>query len=240
MINQIIIIGGGSSINSLIDKGLWNKLTNTFTIGTNFSYRDYIPTILCALDKRFLTGEIIPVRGYIRGVYDIDYDHLNNLQNIPTIYTHIANKTHKTASKNVYFFKVASTYQAMKNDQKSGFYTHSLTGQWALSIAANILQYTGDIFLLGFDANKSGNTHYYKHTIHSGLNNNRYYADKNNDLNKILLPYTQESNLHIYNISEISEITIFPKITANEFFNKIIPINITQTELRERAYKILT
>ena len=39
-INQLIIIGGGASINKGVNKGLWAALRGRFTIGINYSYRN--------------------------------------------------------------------------------------------------------------------------------------------------------------------------------------------------------
>lgn len=233
MVNQIIIIGGGRSVQELINLHLWGRIRCTFTIGTNFSYKDYIPTILCALDNRFFTGEYIPISGVIRGVYRKDEEHLSKLPTIPLIYTSDAHKTVINAPKNVHFLKTTTAYAYMKKSISEGFYTHSLTGHWALSIAANILDYSGEIYLLGFDANKSGNTHYYSHTQHAGINYTNYYANKANDLNTLLLPYSQEPNLKVYNVSSISEIKIFPKLTPQEFFDKVVTLDYSQEELRE-------
>ena len=36
---QLIIVGGGESINKGVNKGLWDALRGRFTCGINYSYR---------------------------------------------------------------------------------------------------------------------------------------------------------------------------------------------------------
>ena len=53
---QLIMIGGGPSLNEGIEKGLWEKLKGRFTIGMNFNYRYFDSTILAFVDSDFYTG----------------------------------------------------------------------------------------------------------------------------------------------------------------------------------------
>jgi len=48
--NQLIIIGGGSSITTGVNKGLWSVLRGQFTCGINHSYRHFDSTFLCCMN----------------------------------------------------------------------------------------------------------------------------------------------------------------------------------------------
>ena len=47
---QLVIIGGGSSINKGVDKGLWAALRGCFAIGINYSYRYFDSTCLACVN----------------------------------------------------------------------------------------------------------------------------------------------------------------------------------------------
>jgi len=49
-LKQLIIIGGGNSIQEGINKYIWKKLENTFTIGINYSYRYFQSTCLICMN----------------------------------------------------------------------------------------------------------------------------------------------------------------------------------------------
>lgn len=48
--NQLVIIGGGQSIQEGINKNLWKRLKNTFTIGINYSYKYFKSTCLVCMN----------------------------------------------------------------------------------------------------------------------------------------------------------------------------------------------
>ena len=51
--NQLIIIGGGASIEEGISKNLWEKIKNKFVIGINYSYHHFPnPTFQVWLDRK--------------------------------------------------------------------------------------------------------------------------------------------------------------------------------------------
>jgi len=47
---QLIIVGGGESINKGVNKGLWDALRGRFTCGINYSYRYFQSTYLCCMN----------------------------------------------------------------------------------------------------------------------------------------------------------------------------------------------
>jgi len=48
--NQLIIIGGGESINKGVNKGLWSVLKGRFTCGINYSYRYFQSTYMVCMN----------------------------------------------------------------------------------------------------------------------------------------------------------------------------------------------
>ena len=235
MNNQIIIIGGGSSVNELPHQ-IWDILSDKFTIGCNYSYKDMIPTALCCLDGQFYTGHV-NYNPEVNLWNKLNPAHREDMKKLPLIIAGNTPQALENPLNNTLFVKYHSHTWFREESILKGFYCHALTGQLALSLASYLLDFKGDIFLLGFDSNTSGKTHYYKHTKHRGIGYNDYY--EGNDLNKIFKPYTKEAKLNIYNVSVDSKINIFKKITP-ETFLKSIEGNSNQTELRAYIRSKLT
>ena len=70
-LKQLIIIGGGNSIQEGINKYIWKKLENTFTIGINYSYRYFQSTCLICMNYT--------------DFYDTNRDELKDLPMIVTV-----------------------------------------------------------------------------------------------------------------------------------------------------------
>ena len=111
-----------------------------------------------------------------------------------------------------------------------GVYSMQLTGLFATCLAINFLQGKGELFLLGMDwtrrtlkearENKIVKTHYYSDIRHNGFGYTGFYENHNPDT-KWFKPFLREKNIKIYNVSLISNINIFPKLTSQIFFSKI-------------------
>lgn len=225
---KIIIVGGGNSIFKF-PKNIWEKLSANFTIACNHSFKDFTPTALCCADGEFYQGKV-------------DYDptvklwnkfnplHREKLSKLPLIITLNTPQATENPLLNTVFVKSHSHVWNREKSLLKGFYCHALTGQLALSLACYLLDFNGEIYLLGFDSNKTGTLHYYKYPQHRGSEWHEYY--QHNDLNKLFLPYTKEENLKIYNVSMESEIEIFKKITPEICLQEIEGNNYNQDELR--------
>jgi hypothetical protein len=50
MMKQIIIVGGGPSISEGVEKDLWDKILNSWTIGCNSIFKFFTPTALTFVD----------------------------------------------------------------------------------------------------------------------------------------------------------------------------------------------
>ncbi len=220
---QLIIIGGGSSIQEGISKGLWSKLKNRWTIGLNYSYNFFDSTVLCYVDGdgQFYSKESKNEK-FQNLLLIIGKEH-NNLKVLPNT---IALKTND-----------AKYYR----DVKLGCYKSSLVGLFALSLAIYLLD-EGEIFLLGYDNsaqekdNKNRpNTHFYQGEIeHRGIGKINYYGGKDRAKRDFGV-YKGEKKVKIYNVSLDSKIPgdIFEKISYDEFFKKLDNKQFDQNYIRE-------
>ncbi len=221
-IKQLVIIGGGTSLSEGINKGLWQKLESKFTIGTNYSYRYFDSTILTFVDRKFYQ------------------DEKENLKSLSLI----VGKGHKRLEimPNTVILPCKSTYNRNLTD---GIYKAGLVGLFALSLGIHLLD-EGEIYLLGFDYGeartkdytkfvnyrelneitirddkKRALTHFYQGEInHRGIGKISYYNEKGR-ANRDFGVYKNEKKVKIYNVSLISKIETFPKISYEEFFNRL-------------------
>ncbi len=211
---QLIIIGGGASIKTGIEKGLWDKLKGHFVIGINMSYKFHTgPTIQCFLDWRFYN------------------DNKEEMSKLPLIIT----KHHqKVSGNNLIYLKPLSRYN---RELKEGCYKGSLTGIYSLSLAIYLLN-IGEIFLLGYDfggtPRKEGKilTHFFQGQYkHKGVGKISYYNTKGRAINDFA-PFIKEKNIKIYNVSMISKLNQFEKINYDKFFGLLNKEQYNQDLLR--------
>lgn len=236
-LNQCIIIGGGDSINNLIKLGLWGILKNTFTIGCNFSYKDFTPTALCCVDPDFYIGKIDQVQGLVHGVYEINPVHVKKLRELPLIITQKHPKSLRNDLQNTLFLKTHADYWFGAEMPSKGFYRNNLSGVFATTIASYLLDFKGEVILLGFDWTRNGDSHYYNHSIHKGTQNNHYYEHKINgkfvhNPDEIFSMYLKNTETKIYNASLNSNINVLPKISPEECIKKIQKAPCSQEALR--------
>lgn len=214
-INNCIIIGGGSSIKEGIDLGLKNFLKNKFIIACNYAYKHFPHTLMCFTDRNFY------VPSYAKKYPEKNPDIYEELKNENLIIGINHNGISEFQLPNTVLVKSIPTLKQIQSPTE-GFYTKNfLTGSLALSLACYILNYIGNIFLLGFDWTIEGNTHYYtkKELNHHGIGYTTSYQKHNP--NYVFKPFTTLKNLNIYNVSMNSNIECFTKISYSYFF-KII------------------
>lgn len=233
---QCIIIGGGYSIKEGVEKGLWSKIANLYTIGINYSYKYFPnPTLQTYVDRDFYT------------------DHKEELSKLPLI---IGKQYRMATSPNTIMIRSATTY---KRNLSSGIYKAHLAGLYTLSLAIYLLD-EGEIYLLGYDfgerrtkeyttfaknprhlrslapMDKDGHyyTHFYQGDInHRGIGKISHYNDKGR-AKKDFAPYEAETKVKVYNVSMISKIVAFPKMSYDEFFGRIhLAESCNQARLRE-------
>ena len=152
-----------------------------------------------------------------------------------------------------------------KESFKKGFYSRHLIGLFALSIAINLG--FKEIYLLGYDCCEiNGQTHFYQgvadlnaHTdlyIKGQLKHKRFEffgvgkdpkgKYKTSTYNKPDLinkkwfkPFMIEKDVKIFNVSPDSVLTLFPKLTYEEFYKKI-DTNIIQSEVRKDVWTFIS
>ena len=212
---QLIIIGGGASIKEGIKKGLWQKLENKFVFGLNYSYNYFDSTTQFFVDKNFYTEE----------------SKKKKFRELPLI----IGKYHKNmnAVENTLLIPACATYDPTL---QKGAYKSSLCGIYATSVA--VFLKPKEIYLLGFDYGESGKvidniaeTHFYQGDIkHRGIGKINYYCTR--DRHKRDFGVFVDQGIPIFNVSVNSKINVFPKITYNEFFQKLIMKNYNQDKLR--------
>lgn len=239
---QVFIIGGGSSLTQLINLGLWSHLKNTCTIGVNFSFKDYLPTVLCTADFKFYTANIDCVWEKDSQGNDYLNTHIfnptfrNQLENLPLIIapartdmmTGTLDNRKLAKMNNTIFLPYTTAHKYYGNESKPNEIYHVIdqSGMFALGVACEIPT-VKEIFLLGFDFNvTNGKSHYYNHTNHRGLlpKVNSWYErhEKSVGANYYYKPFLDRyPNVKIYNVNLNSKITCFGKLTPDLFFDKI-------------------
>ncbi len=236
--NQLVLIGGGTSVKEGISKGLWNKLNNRFTIGCNYSFNWFISTFQTYVDGNEQK--------------DFYYKERNNMKDLPLI---IGNKLKIPLLPNTIGISGATTYH---RDLLHGVYKVSLSGIYALSLAIWLLD-IGEIFILGMDygelrkkdfekfatspqelgeltvKDEKGRamTHWYQGKLeHRGIGQVSHFNSKGR-VDKDYSIYEKEEKIKIYNVSLVSKIKQFEKISYDEFFKKLDNNKYDQTELRQ-------
>lgn len=217
---ECIIIGGGSSISEGISKGLWNKLKGKFTIGTNYSYKFFEPTIQTYVDSTFYNQNV------------------NELKNLPLVIGQGRNTVKNPELPNAFAIPCNSVYN---RNLEGGVYSAKLVGLYALSLAIYLLN-TGTLWLLGYDYGNINDakdkknrkiTHFYQNQIeHRGIGHTTWYDTKGR-VEEDFGCYKNEKQCRIINVSPLSKINIFPKINYNQFFKELSPEIYDQNELRE-------
>lgn len=252
---RAIIIAGGNSIRQgelckAKDLSLWQNIQNEFTIGLNFAYKFFTPTVLLYKDYKFYIAEKdgLSKLPLVFGMQDSFYsrEKLVNTDWNQTYYL----------SNNIYLLRNRIKegnviYHSLQGWEK-GFYG-ILAGILAIHLA--ICCGCEEIYLLGQDCCAiDGKTHFYEGEIDAvnkdidgkeksgvGFNENGKYKTSiyNQNFNEKFEPFKQELNrIKIYNVSPESKITIFPKISYKEFYEKIKTNKQTKHQMYLR-YKLL-
>lgn len=227
--NEVIIIGGGASINIGISLGLKDKLQDKFVIACNYAYKHFPFTFMAFTDENFYLPANAKEHPYKNP------DIYEELKSIPLIIGINHGKNKEFALPNTILFKHKS-FLKQNTKASEGFYTRNfLTGIFALSITCFLLNYKGIIYLLGFDWTKDPTkpTHYYsKEEInHRGIGyTNSYLSHKSSH---IFDCYSMFKDIKIYNVSLNSNIDSFEKISYEKMFELFSGEIINQEDLRK-------
>lgn len=247
--NRCFVCGSGNSISEGINKGLWDYLKNEITISCNYNYKFFEATIQTFYDYKF---------------YDSMKEELDKL---PLV---IAPATHQLISRctntNVYLLPIDNTNKLICHGKDAWYKREWYKGHWCANFALSVAISFGfkDIYLLGCDhCEIDGHTHFYKELNHPnqktkelmnhGVGKKKiktkkgtkevYNTSSYNTLGtlKYWEPFTKIKDVNIYNVSPLSKIHHFEKISYNTLFAKLDkePQNILQSIQREKIQDII-
>lgn len=207
-----IIIGGGHSVKEGIEKDLWNKIKGKDIWSLNYAYKTmpYLPKRELWVDVSFFK------------------ENTNDLQDLAKKEVVLCAKKHNMYSFISEIKQYTTTRNIKESKEKCYIGSSGLVGFFSLSIA--ISEGYTEIYLLGYDWGtpdiNNKKTHYYQSDIKvnsSGIGNVGIYLDKNNKPNEKIKDFEiyLKENSKIYNVSLISHINYFEKLSWENFFNKL-------------------
>lgn len=214
---NIILMGGGTSVNEGISLGLWDKISKEEVWSINFAFLTlpFLPTRELWVDISFFKNNMEAIQKlYLQGVSCHAKKH-QFYRNISEINLYETTRNPNEMNDKLYIGRMG------------------LSGFFALSLA--VKEEPDNIFCLGFDfGNKDGSkkTHYYQDTIQvksTGVGypelyrNGNQVKDEVRDWENFTSPTIKSK---IYNVSPESAINCFPKIDYLTFFNKLKNENI--------------
>jgi hypothetical protein len=205
-----IIVGGGYSILDGINLGLWSKIKGQDIWSINYAWKTmpYLPSREVFLDVSF---------------------YKNNTPDLQKLFSQgvpIHTKKHNTYAFNNDIIKYETTRLKEQIESKVFIGLMGLSGVFALSLACR--ENFEQIFLLGYDFGSVTNdikTHYYQYTNHfdsGGVGQPGVYSTdgkikpevKDFDIYERIYP-----NCKIYNVSPLSKIPYFEKISYQDLFS---------------------
>lgn len=229
-ISQILIIGGGQSLKNVSKPLLQSVLDTNCSILTNYAYRHFRGTFLTCIDRNFYKTNDLKTNPDI-------YDELKSLPLIVGV-----------DHNNWASIKHENTILVPKKKYHIG----DLTGIFSLSIAVELLEHIGEIFLLGFDwtrrkeedidktkysSTSNVETHFYSDLKHRGSGYVGYYENHNPD--KMFERYLKEKDVKVFNVSLESNINCFEKISFETMFSLLKNTALNQNELRNKIKSII-
>ena len=247
---QAIIIGGGKSISEGISLGLKNLIKDHFVITCNFGFNFFDSTFTTFVDYDFYNGNIIKDE---KGNFSIqDKSFVEKLKQQPLLIgcnepSVIENNLKPIQYSNTILIRSRDSYS---KDIKNGIFKSTLCGVFTLSLAQWLMDFSGEIMLLGFDWTvvpkekldpknytryyNDCETHFYsnKEINHRGQNFVGYY--QSHDPDNQFFKYFKEPNIKIYNINSNSNINSFEKIDYETMFSLLDKQTYHQEELRQQ------
>lgn len=240
-IKQIIIVGGGSSINGIPKDELNSRLKNRLVIACNVQYRFRPHTFSCWIDKQGLyeqelkhwyqefTSERLWVCRWLDECFT-GYQTNLSYNNIPPY------------PANHHPLKIINEFDPTL---KKGVYA-SNCGMFALTLASYLLDGEGEIFLLGFDNRIDPDQMAYHCLDERDINYNyrgldfcrknrlpkQYYDENHPKHYQPYQPYLTLEELKIYNVNPNSWIKPFEKIDYRSFFESLNPTVFSDQQLQ--------
>lgn len=215
---SVILLGGGRSVLEGIELDLWNKVKGQeiWSINYGFMTMPYLPAKQIWVDRTFFSQNIDKLESlYKQGVECIAKKN--------SLYDYVPDVHQYATNRDIY-----------SEDINNPLYLGSmgLSGTLALSLAV-CLKYDY-IYLLGYDfgTNSINNTktHYYQDKLavssHGVMNPSIYMTNTGVKADVKLYDAYKNYAGKIYNVSMISNISSFPKISYPEFFDLLKLQNI--------------
>lgn len=228
MINDIIILGSGASINQGINLGLSNYVENFASFGINEAIKFFDCTAYTfgdwyAYADRF---ELYSKANLVIGRYDM---HIGRK---------IEGARYCPKHEGLILLQGSGKYYG-RNGLEKGLYSSVLTGAFTLNLS--LCLNPKRIFLCGFDnCEINGLTHFYsgisgagqfkdfEGKATSGVGKNEkgeyktsFYNNTDASINALWKPFAQEKDISIFNVSLESRISIFQKINYPEMFQRL-------------------
>lgn len=220
----VIICGGGESIKQEWKNGLFDKIKGKeiWSLNSAFKTMPYLPSRQLFVDKSF---------------FEKNEKELENLwkNNVPiTARTHIPYASLKDQIELFNVTKEKHEYLGKQAIEKRRLYAgqDGLCGTFALSYA--IAKGYTKIYLLGYDFGTPSpeikSTHYYQDEVKnlnirsSGVGHPEKYRNPHGRIRLSVNDYDiflKDKDVQIFNVSLISNITSFPKISYEEFYDKL-------------------
>ena len=235
-IKEIIVIGGGKSIQNGLDSGLQDRIKDKCVILINYAYKHFEGTFLCFGDKNFYAPENVKTE---KGNPDI-YKELGKL---PLI---IGAKKNNDLEAILH----PNTIMIPSPRPELGI-APVLTGLFALAIAEKLNP--ENIFLLGFDWNRRDpktiplgkdynpksdlNVHYYGKEIKHG--GSGYFGMYENHNPNNYFKFFDKCKSKIYNVNPTSNIENFKKIDYTEMYSLLSNQTFNQEDLRSEIKGLL-
>lgn len=218
--NNLVILGGGYSVADGLALDLWQKIKDQeiWSLNFVFYFMPYLPSRELWVDTHFFKA------------------HLSQLETLFKQGVKMYCKQHewygsfKTTEINR-FDTTRSLREAEEQPQNLFIGTKGLVGIFALSLA--IREGYKNIYLLGYDFGaptfENRQTHWYQSEAlerkieSNGFGNNEAYLQRNNvpDPSIVDFDYFLRFDAKIYNVSMISHISSFERITYQKFFELI-------------------
>lgn len=246
--SRCIVMGSGASIRSGIELRLSNYLEREVTFGINESIKFVDSTMACfgdhtAYRDRF---DLYKQHPLVIGIYDTHFNwKIDGALPCP---------------KHDGLILLPGSGKWNDNPLKNGLYSSKLTGMFTLHLAIQ-LGFT-EIYLLGFDNREiNGSTHWYDNVKdagqytdyegkprtgvgfnESGEYNTSFYNKSDDLINSDWEPFSKElENINIWNVSPLSRINVFPKLTYERFFYhlSVNKLSLNQTEVQKEIRQLL-
>ena len=250
-----VVVGSGASIRQgkwdipIHSLPVWSAIQNELSIGINWCYKYFNPTVTLFGDFEFYRAEFENLRKLplAFGMQDAYWGKTLKVR-WPELY-HLED--------NIYLLPNRLDGKYWGTDAwKYGFYDRWLSGILGINLAVALG--CTEIYLLGFDCcSTEGRTHFYQDefkAVHrsqndkdvSGVGFSRSGNYKTNlynqDFDEKFFPFKKElERIEILNVSKNSGITVFPKIGYSEFYDRLLKGEVQekpQDKLRDEILNI--